>query len=228
MQRFILWPFWNEAEYFFKGREGEGLDPVPFLREGRSRGPVHPLVRPPFFKVAEGNGNRRISGPGRSSRRAGGHRQVLPVSLYGWKRIEDKGNERVVHRSFVLWPLGWRIGVTSPQVKQDNFQVLPFFYKNDRAFTDPADRGKGRAQPVVLAVLPRRAGGRRLALAGSRPVAGKESGQDRTELGAAVDAVPARDAGGRAAGQFPRCCTRYPTTGQGYRHWKRFPRWSPP
>ncbi|MFO1523083.1 MAG: hypothetical protein U1G05_13785 [Kiritimatiellia bacterium] len=142
-KRFILWPFWNQAEYFFKGAKGKAWILFPIYGKADLEDQSTRWYIPPFFKVAEGNGNRRISGPWPFFQKSEGDIDKFYLfPLYGWKRIEDKVNERVVHRSFVLWPLGWRIGVTSPQVKQDSFQVLPFFYKNDRAFTDPADRGK--------------------------------------------------------------------------------------
>ena len=142
-KRFILWPFWTQAEYFYRGAKGKAWILFPLYGQSKLEDQLTTWYLPPLFKVAEGNGNRRVTGPWPFFQRSEGDIEKFYLfPLYGWKRIEDKENERVVHRSFVLWPIGWRIGVTSPQTTADSYQVLPFFYKNDRVHTDPADRDK--------------------------------------------------------------------------------------
>ena len=140
-RRFVLWPIWNQAEYFRRGEpDGSGWALVPVC--GHTRRPTAEAwyVLPPFFQVSRGrgrfDGDRQILAPWPLVRIAdvrGTHkRHFYPFYATTWTT-----NSSTTH---VLWPFWRHDHDDGRSAVRDDWSLAPLFHRSVvRRPSAPAD-----------------------------------------------------------------------------------------
>lgn len=130
-RRFILWPLWNEAEYFRNGEpDGSGWVLVPVYGHTRRSTAEAWYVIPPFFGVSRGRGrfegDRQILAPWpfvRVSDVRGTHkRHFYPFYATTWTT-----NSSTTH---VLWPFWRHDHDESRSAIRDDWSLAPLFHRS--------------------------------------------------------------------------------------------------
>ena len=129
-RRFILWPLWNQADYFRDGRsDGSGWMLIPVA--GHIDRPTVEAwhVLPPFFQVSRGrgrfDGDRQILAPWplvRVSDVRGLHkRHFFPFYAATWDEKRSK--------TYVLWPFYRHDRLASDNAVRDDWSFAPIFHR---------------------------------------------------------------------------------------------------
>jgi hypothetical protein len=122
-KRFVLWPFWNSAQYMHPGARGRGFVLFPLVGHVKLENQETWMVLPPFFRRTVGHEGREGCYPWPFIQTSSGKVDKLYVwPLYG---RTAEGN---AVRTFWLWPFIWqRHDVWKPS-ETDRFRVFPVFY----------------------------------------------------------------------------------------------------
>ncbi len=126
-KKFVMWPIWTSAEYYYPGSAGSGYIFFPFygrlvLDDQRSW-----MVLPPFIRVSRGDRQNLVLAPWPFfQRRTGEVRQTYLWPLWGTKTM------RGVHSHFLAWPILRQERVDRGDTYTSRFYLLPFYYSDTR------------------------------------------------------------------------------------------------
>jgi len=128
-KKFVLWPFWNSAEYFYPGDSGKVWVLFPVCGRADLEKEQTLWLLPPFFRFTKGDRQDRIFCP--------------------WPFIQKVDNER--YDRIYLWPL-WGRDRYKAGLKQRNFLLWPLLWSER---SEEADRSKTRRMAVPFLYLQR-------------------------------------------------------------------------
>lgn len=136
-KKFILWPFWTSAEYFYAGSSGNGYIFFPFFGRLKLDDQESWMILPPFFRFSQGDRVNLWLAPWPFiQRKTGEVRQLYIWPLWGQKNLLG------VASRFLLWPIVHQEWVDRGDEIASRTYVLPFYY---------SDRVRERtAEPPVL------------------------------------------------------------------------------
>ncbi len=132
-KKFVMWPFWTSAEYYYEGSSGSGYILFPVygrltLEDQRSW-----MVLPPFFRVSRGERVNMVLAPWPIfQRRTGEIRQTYIWPLWGTKTM------RGTHSRFFLWPFLQEERIDRGDTVARRFYLLPFYYSDTHRERAPA------------------------------------------------------------------------------------------
>ena len=125
-KKFVLWPFWTSAEYFYPGDSGTSWILFPICGRSNLEKESTWWVIPPFFRFTHGEREDRILCPWPFLQKTkSDHMDKLYVwPLWGRKQIGDG----MVDRTFVLWPFLWSEKHQQAHLAVSRKKALPFFF----------------------------------------------------------------------------------------------------
>lgn len=134
-KRFVLWPFWTDVEYFYKGSAGKGFILFPVTGHMKLENQETWWVLPPFFRYTKGDHATRLMAPWPFIQRETGPVDKFYLwPLWGHKRVGS------LDRHFFLWPLIWDETVTRGEERQDRFMLVPFYFHSTQGVTNQPPR----------------------------------------------------------------------------------------
>lgn len=128
-KRFVLWPIWNSAEYFYPGNSGTSWILFPLCGRSDMEHEQTLWLVPPFFRFTKGERRDMLYCP--------------------WPFIQKIESER--HRKLYVWPL-WGHDQYSAGLNHRTFLLWPFFWSER---SELQDRVKTRRMAVPFFVLER-------------------------------------------------------------------------
>lgn len=134
-KKFVLWPFWTSADYFYPGDSGSSWILFPICGRSKMDKESTWWVIPPLFRFTEGEREDRIFCPWPFIQKQNNARidkfYVWPL----WGRKQAAGG--ALDRTFVLWPFLWAETVQRDQVTLRRKLALPFFYSHSKTLHEP-------------------------------------------------------------------------------------------
>jgi len=122
-KKFILWPFWTSAQYYYPGSSGYGYVLFPLYGRIKLDDQKSWSVFPPFFRYSRGDRVTWILAPWPLVQiRTGEVNQRYLWPLYGQKQM------RGVNSRFFLWPLIFDEQVDRGEAIARRSYILPFYY----------------------------------------------------------------------------------------------------
>jgi hypothetical protein len=130
-KKFVLWPFWTSAEYFYPGDAGKSWILFPLCGRAKMDRESTWWVIPPFFRFTEGDRMDKLYCPWPFIQRAKSEQQYKLYFWPLWGEKQFKGG--LNHRTFVLWPIFWSEKTETSSLVKTRRMALPFFYR-ERSF----------------------------------------------------------------------------------------------
>lgn len=134
-KKFVLWPFWTSAEYFYPGDSGKSWILFPICGRSNMEKESTWWVIPPLFRFTDGEREDCLLCPWPFVQKTKSDQldKFYIWPLWGRKQA---ANGRI-DRTFVLWPFLW-----SEDIQQENLSVtrklaLPFFYSQSKKLREP-------------------------------------------------------------------------------------------
>ncbi|MEI7850466.1 MAG: hypothetical protein WCH86_01385 [Kiritimatiellales bacterium] len=126
-KKFVLWPFWTSAEYFYPGNSGKSWILFPVCGRSKMEKESTWWVIPPFFRFTEGEKQSRLFCPWPFVQKITSepHSKFYLWPLWG----EDQYAAGPNQRTFLLWPLLWSERTEEPKLLKTHRMALPFFYQ---------------------------------------------------------------------------------------------------
>jgi hypothetical protein len=122
-KRFVLWPFWNSAQYAYPGSSGSGYILFPLWGRMELENQRTTWVLPPFFRFTKGVKADLVHCPWPFFTYQRGDINKLYVwPLYGRKK------SLVIDRTYYAWPFIWNTYLNQSTVYRHRFSVVPFFH----------------------------------------------------------------------------------------------------
>lgn len=126
-KKFVLWPFWTSAEYYYPGSSGSGYILFPLWGRLRLDDQRSWMVLPPFFRVSRGDRVNMVLAPWPIfQRRTGEIRQTWIWPLWGVRSM------RGVESRFFLWPFLHQERIDRGDEVAQRLVLLPFYYSDVR------------------------------------------------------------------------------------------------
>lgn len=127
-KRFVLWPFWNSAEYFYPGNSGKAWILFPLYGQSKMEKEKTVWVIPPFFRFTKGEKQDRLFCPWPFIQKIDSepHSKFYIWPIWG----EDQYAAGPTHRTFMLWPLLWSEKTGDTDLMRTRRMALPFFYQD--------------------------------------------------------------------------------------------------
>jgi hypothetical protein len=127
-KHFVLWPFWNSAEYFYPGNSGKAWILFPLYGQSKMEREKTVWVIPPFFRFTKGEKQDRLFCPWPFIQKINSelHNKFYIWPLWG----EDQYAAGPIHRTFLLWPLLWSEKTEDRGLLKTHRMALPFFYQD--------------------------------------------------------------------------------------------------
>jgi len=134
-KKFVLWPFWTSAEYFYPGDSGGSWILFPLCGRAKLENESTWWVIPPFFRFTAGEREDRLLCPWPFVQKTKSETQDKFYLWPLWGRNQMNGGR--LDRTFVLWPFLW-----SDEDRHNNTVVkrkmaLPFFYRHTKQIREP-------------------------------------------------------------------------------------------
>lgn len=134
-KRFVLWPIWNDVEYFYPGSSGKGFVLFPLTGHMKLENQESWWLFPPLFRYKTGDRGTLLLAPWPFIQRETGDTEKLYIwPLWGHKK-EGKFEE-----NFYLWPIIWNQTATRGREEQHRFMVVPFYYQLTQGVTNEPPR----------------------------------------------------------------------------------------
>lgn len=144
-KRFILWPVWTWARYDHPASHGTGWILFPFYGRLDLSDQTSQMWLPPFFRIAHAEQMNRFDMPWPFIRYQTGQRNQLHI----WPLFGRTTDPRV-DRSYIAWPIAWRLRVARPTEVTRSYWVLPFLhYRRTEPRLPPADLAAPRPPAAV-------------------------------------------------------------------------------
>lgn len=130
-KRFILWPFWTQAEYTYPTSAGKGFILFPLYGRIDLTDQTSWLVLPPFIRISRGSEVERVYAPwpfvqierGRQSR------------FHLWP-LFGRTTDPAIDRAYIAWPFLWSFRLYRDNAVHHSVSVVPVFNMETR-------RGRG-------------------------------------------------------------------------------------
>jgi len=125
-KRFVLWPFWTSADYFYPGNEGRSWVLFPLCGRTKTKIEETLWVAPPLFRFTRGEKENRIFCPWPFFQKIDSERRnkLYVWPLWGRTQLADGQS----HRSFLLWPLLWSERAEQDCLLKTRKMAFPFFF----------------------------------------------------------------------------------------------------
>jgi hypothetical protein len=144
-KRFVLWPFWTSAQYFYPGDSGSSWILFPICGRSKLDKESTWWVIPPFFRFTAGEREDRLLCPWPFVQKT---KSATVDKFYLWPlwgRKQAAGGR--IDRSFALWPVLWSETFQQKDVTVSRKKALPFFFYEEQQLREPDQPEKER--PVV-------------------------------------------------------------------------------
>jgi hypothetical protein len=125
-KKFVLWPFWTSAEYFYPGDSGKSWLLFPICGRAKMDQESTFWVIPPFFRFTEGARQNKMYCPWPFIQTAESEKSNKLYIWPLWGRKEFKGGLK--HRTFVLWPIFWSEKTQESRLIKTRRMAVPFFF----------------------------------------------------------------------------------------------------
>ena len=147
-KKFVLWPFWTSAEYFYPGDSGKSWILFPLCGRAKMDHESTYWVIPPFFRFTDGDKEDRMTCPWPFIQRTKSEQYYKLYFWPLWGEKQFKGSELksgLRHRTFVLWPIFWSEKSTEAKLIKTRHMAVPFFYQGSSSLREegvPAENQK--------------------------------------------------------------------------------------
>ena len=133
-KRFVLWPFWTSADYFYPGDSGSSWILFPICGRAKMDNEKTLWVIPPFFRFTKGEKENRIFCPWPFFQKKENerHNKLYVWPLWGRDRYQGGLN----HRNFLFWPIFWSERSEQAQRSKTRRMALPFFFSEREFLND--------------------------------------------------------------------------------------------
>lgn len=132
-KRFLFWPLWTSADYFYPGDSGRAWILFPVCGRSHLEQESTLWLLPPFFRFTDGERQDRIFCPWPFvQKEKSAERDKLWIwPLWG----RDLRGDGALSRHFAAWPFLWSERRNGPQETTERKMALPFLY-HERAVRD--------------------------------------------------------------------------------------------
>ncbi len=132
-KKFVMWPFWTSAEYYYPHSSGSGWILFPFYGQMRLTDQRSWTVLPPFFRVTRGTRQNLALLPWPFiQRRTGEINQTYVWPIAGQKRT------RGLETRFYAWPIVREERIDRRDYLVKRRYVFPIYYSDVREAHEPA------------------------------------------------------------------------------------------
>jgi hypothetical protein len=134
-KRFLLWPFWNSAKYFYPGDSGSSWILFPVCGRSKLDKESTWWVIPPFFRFTNGEREDRVLCPWPFFQKTKSESldKLYVWPLWGRKQVGDG----MIDRTFMIWPLLWSEKFKQPHLSVTRKKALPFFFYEKQLLREP-------------------------------------------------------------------------------------------
>jgi len=124
-KKFVFWPFWTSAEYFYPGDSGTSWLLFPVCGQSKLDKERTLWVIPPFFRFTKGEEQDRLFCPWPFIQKIDSepHSKFYIWPLWG----EDRYAAGSRHRTFLFWPLLWSEREEEPGLVKTRRMAVPVF-----------------------------------------------------------------------------------------------------
>jgi len=129
-KKFILWPFWTSADYFYPGNAGKAWILFPLYGQARMEQEKTVWVIPPFFRFTKGEKQDKLYCPWPFVQKLESESRSKFYIWPLWGRDERTAGPS--RRTFLLWPLLWSTQTQDAHSVKTSRKALPFFYQEFR------------------------------------------------------------------------------------------------
>jgi hypothetical protein len=123
-KRFVLWPFWTSAEYFYLGDSGKSWILFPLCGRADMDNEQTLWLIPPFFRFTKGAKQDRLLCPWPFIQKMESEQHdkfyVWPL----WGKDQYAGGN---HRTFLFWPVLWSEKTEEAHLTKTRRRAVPFF-----------------------------------------------------------------------------------------------------
>lgn len=125
-KKFILWPFWTSADYFYPNDTGYSRILFPVYGRAKLDNESTVWVIPPFFRFTDGVKQDRMYCPWPFIQRikSDWRDKFYLWPLWGYDRYQGGLN----HRTFLFWPFLWSERTEQAHLTKTRRMFVPFFY----------------------------------------------------------------------------------------------------
>jgi len=134
-KKFVLWPFWNSAEYYYPGDSGSSWILFPICGRTRLEKESTWWVIPPLFRFTDGEREDRLLCPWPFVQKTKSDTLDKFYLWPLWGRKQTNGGR--LDRTFLLWPFLWSDHDRQPDLTVRRKMALPFFYWQSRQLREP-------------------------------------------------------------------------------------------
>jgi len=134
-KRFVFWPFWTSAEYFYPGDSGSSWILFPLCGRSNLEKESTWWIIPPFFRFTNGEREDRILCPWPFFQKTKSESldKLYVWPLWGRKQVGDG----MIDRTFMLWPFLWSEKVQQEHVSVSRKKAFPFFFSEEQHLREP-------------------------------------------------------------------------------------------
>lgn len=127
-KRSVMWPFWNDVEYFYPGSAGKGFILFPITGHMKLENQESWWALPPFFRYTKADNAMQLMAPWPFIQR------VQKDSLNKFYIWPLWGHKQVGHREldFYLWPLFWKESVVRGEEELNRFMAVPLYTQSSQ------------------------------------------------------------------------------------------------
>jgi len=124
-KRFVLWPFWTSANYFYPGDSGSSWILFPFCGRAKMDQERTLWVIPPFFRFTKGERQNRLTCPWPFIQKMESewHDKFYIWPLWGYDNYKGGLN----HKTFLFWPIFWSERTEQAHLSKTRRIMVPFF-----------------------------------------------------------------------------------------------------
>ncbi len=152
-KRFVLWPFWTSARYKYPGSSGSGWILFPLYGRLDLSDQTSRMWLPPLIRVSKGDRLRMVHAPWPFIRYQTGQHSALHV----WPLFGRTTDPRI-DRSYILWPVVWRLRATRGGQVSRSYWILPFVHLKTTRTREPKDSARAAERTIAWKVWPLAAG----------------------------------------------------------------------
>ncbi len=128
-KRFVLWPFWTSAEYFYPGDSGKSWILFPLCGRSKLEQERTLWIIPPFFRFTDGVKQDRLFCPWPFIQKMDSEPRS---KFYVWPLWgEDQYTAGQRHRTFLLWPLLWSEKSEDAKLIKTHRMAIPFLFSDN-------------------------------------------------------------------------------------------------
>lgn len=125
-KHFVLWPFWNSANYLYPGDSGKSWILFPLCGRSNMEHEQTLWLLPPFFRFTDGERRDMLYCPWPFIQKIDSdwHKKLYIWPLWG----TDQYSAGLNHRTFLLWPVFWSERSEQENRLKTRRMAVPFFF----------------------------------------------------------------------------------------------------